>query len=91
MNKSDLGAAIIFAGFLSAFLYPVLQYRTLRRMRGIWRIMACLPLLPLAYVMVVTVVGLSQGSNLWPLLLIFTAPLGLVYLGLLQLAHRWFA
>lgn len=68
-------------------LYPLLQYRALRTMRGAWRFFAFLPLPLMGCVLVVTVIGLFQGAHLWPILLIFTAPIVLIYFGLLYLAY----
>ena len=53
-----------------------------------WLIFACLPLAVMAYVVVVTVMALGEGSNLWPLLFIFAAPPAWIYLLLLQFAHH---
>ena len=49
--------------------------------------LAAVPLLPMLYIIVVTALALGKGSNLWPILLIFTAPLGAAYLALLGFAH----
>jgi len=68
-------------------IYPVLQASALRKMHGGWRALAALPLLPMAVVLSATVIGLVQGSNLWPLLLIFTAPVALIYLFILRFVH----
>jgi hypothetical protein len=70
------------------FAYPPLQLAALRKLRGIWRILAVLPLVPMGCVLVVTAVAFYQQSNLWPLLLIFMAPIALVYLFALMWVHR---
>ena len=56
-------------------------------MRGVWLIMACLPLPVMAYIVVVTVIRFVEGSNLAPLLFILVAPPAWIYLLLLQFAH----
>ena len=83
-----VGAAVIIIGGLAAFAYPMMQIRALQQMRGGWRVLAAVPLLPMAYIIAVTLLALSEGSNLWPILLIFTAPIGTAYLGVLQWLHR---
>jgi hypothetical protein len=57
-----------------------LQIAAIIKLRGIWRFLAILPLLPMAYVLIVTVIAFRQDLNLWPVLLIFAAPLALAYL-----------
>ena len=86
-----LGFVVIAVGFVAALAYPVLQVRAFRRMRGVWLLFAAVPLVPMAYIIVVTALALGKGSNLWPLLLIFTAPFGAAYLFLLGMLHRRFA
>jgi hypothetical protein len=60
--------------------YFIAQALLLWKLRGGWRLAAALPLLPMAAILVYTVVAFRAGSNLFPLVLIFTAPLGFVYL-----------
>jgi hypothetical protein len=47
-----------------------------------------LPLLVVIPVVVVTIRDLQQGSNLWPLLLIFLAPVLLLYQVVLLVLHK---
>lgn len=60
--------------------YPILQYIAIKRMSGVWRVFAYLPLIPMAVVLGVTVMAIFQESNVWPVLLIFVAPVLLLYL-----------
>jgi hypothetical protein len=83
-----VGFAVIIIGGLAAFAYPVLQVRAFRRMRGYWLVLAAVPLLPMFYIIVVTALALGEGSNLWPILLIFTAPIGAAYLFVLITLHK---
>ena len=69
------------------FVYPVLQYLVARRMRGRWRFWALVPMVPMGFVLVVTMYSLWMQSNVWPILLIFVAPLTLLYLGVLFVVH----
>jgi hypothetical protein len=67
--------------------YPILQYLAIKRMSGAWRVFAYLPLIPMAVVIVVTVMATFQESNIWPVLLIFVSPVLLVYLLALLVLH----
>jgi hypothetical protein len=60
--------------------YFILQLRMVWRYRGGWLIAALVPLAALAPVIVYSGVALSDGANLWPLLLILSAPFAFVYL-----------
>jgi hypothetical protein len=91
MNESlqmILGGIVIAIGFGAAIAYPRLQYSALRRMRGMWRVLSLVPLAVMAVVAVITARGLVKGANLWPLLLIFTAPLATAYLLVLRLVRH---
>jgi hypothetical protein len=61
-------------------LYFVLQAWLLWRLRGGWRGAAAIPLLPMAAVLAYTFYAFLDGSNLFPLVLIFTAPIAALYL-----------
>ena len=87
MGTMISGFIVILIGGFAAFSYPVIQVNALRRMLGVWRVLAAVPLLPMGYILVVTALALGKGSNLWPILLIFTAPLGAAYLWILRWAH----
>jgi hypothetical protein len=60
--------------------YFILQLRMAWRYRGGWLIAALVPLAAMAPVIVYCGVALSDGANLWPLLLILAAPFAFVYL-----------
>ena len=84
-----VGTALMGVAVYGIVRYPGLLYRSVQQMRGGWRVAALLPLLVLIPVLVVTIYGLWQGSNLWPLFLIFLAPVLLLYqVGLFAL-HKW--
>lgn len=68
--------------------YFVLQAWLLYSLRGFWLVMAVLPLLPMAAIVVYTVHAFNKGSNLFPLVLIFTAPLAFVYLVVVYVLWR---
>ena len=73
----------------SVLIYPPLQIFALFKLRSLWRFFALLPLLPMGYVLTVTIVAFLHESNVWPILLILIAPLALLYLILLFAIH-WF-
>ena len=91
MNDNMLaivGGIIIAIGVLAAISYPRLQYSALRQMRGVWLVLSRVPLAVMEVVGVVTARGLAEGANLWPLLLIFTAPVATAYLLVLRFVER---
>ena len=83
-----IGLAAMMAALFAVVGYPKAQYRSLRELRGLWRIMAGLPLPIMAYIVVVTVIGFMDGANLAPLLFILVAPPAWIYLVLLEFTHR---
>ena len=85
-----VGFLVIALGFAAAISYPGLQYAAIRQMPGGWRALSLVPLAVMAIVLVYTMMALADGSNLWPLVLIFTAPLATAYLLLLRFAARRF-
>jgi hypothetical protein len=54
---------------------------------GRWRIAALVPLFVFVPALLNSVFAFSQGSNMWPIVLIFLAPLGFLYLLPLGLAR----
>jgi hypothetical protein len=60
--------------------YFVLQAWFARSWSGRWRMAALVPLAGMVPAVFFSLLALSQGSNLWPLAVIFLAPLGLAYL-----------
>jgi hypothetical protein len=82
------GGLIIMVGFASAVAYLPLQLYTGIRWRGVWRIVALLPILLMVPVFAYTAYALAQESNLWPIVLIFVAPLGTGYLVILVIIRR---
>ena len=83
-----LGGIIIMVGFGAAMAYPRLQYSALRQMRGVWLVLSLVPFAVMLVVGVVTALALSEGANLWPLLLIFIAPVATAYLAVLRFVER---
>jgi hypothetical protein len=77
--------------WLSVLAYVVLQVIVLRRASGSGRVAAALPLLVMVPVLVLTVVNLALGKNLWPIFLLLASPLALLYVvvvALLQSAPK---
>jgi hypothetical protein len=75
----------VLLGFLLMLLVPayfVLQPWALFKLRGKWRIAAALPLLFAIPAAIYCAYALAQDYNLWPLVFIFFAPIGSLYLGI---------
>jgi hypothetical protein len=60
--------------------YFYLQYRLARRWSGGWQFAAFAPLLFMTPAVLFSLYSLSRGSNLWPLTVVFLAPVGFAYL-----------
>lgn len=87
LSGSNLAVMVgIWGGIL---VYPILQFIAVRRMHGVWRVFAFLPLILMVFVFAVTVVGVYQRASLAPIALILVSPLVLVYLVGLLVLH-WF-
>jgi hypothetical protein len=72
---------VFFFGLMwSVPAYLVLQLIALWRWPGAWRLAAAIPAVPMAGVLVYTHMAYRAGSNLFPLVLLFTAPFALIYL-----------
>jgi hypothetical protein len=60
--------------------YFFLQYFTVSRYRGGWRIAALVPLVVMVPIVGQAILAFLAGSNLWPLLLILVSPIAFLYL-----------
>ena len=83
-----IGGLIVLVGFGSALAYLPLQVYTVIRMRGVWRIVAIVPFLPMVRVFALTAYAYADESSLWPILMIFAAPVGTGYLAVLLIVRR---
>ena len=63
--------------------YFLLQGLLVWRLRGAWRKAAAVPLWPMGAIVAYTAYAFADGSNLFPVVLIFTAPLAFAYLAIL--------
>lgn len=63
-------------------LYLVMQVTAAITLRGVARLLAMLPVIPIPWITVVTIRAYQQDSNLWPILLIFACPAAALYIGL---------
>ena len=80
---TDEPAYLLWLGqlvMLSVPGYCILQAWFARAWSGRWRLAALVPLAGMVPAMLFSLLALSQGSNLWPLAVIFLAPLGFAYL-----------
>lgn len=68
--------------------YFVAQVWLGRRWRGRWRTAALLPLVATIPILIYTLLALARGSNLWPLVMLFTLPFAFLYLVGLVIAKR---
>jgi len=66
--------------WLTVPAYIIVQIVALCWSSGRSRFAAALPLVVMIPIGVITVVDLSQGSNIWPLLLLVHSPLALLYI-----------
>jgi len=80
---------IVDAMWLAVAGYFVAQVYVLVRWRGGWRIAAAVPLLLMIPVFGVTTSGFAHQSNLWPISLLFAAPVALLYLLILMAIRRF--
>lgn len=80
-----IGAALIYGPVL---LYLWMQVMTLLRWRGLWLVVAAVPLLVMGPVFVQTVEAYRLESNLWPIMMILTAPGAVLWLGVMMLLRR---
>ena len=77
---------LIFAFSIKGYINR--QLSAIKEMQGLWLILACVPLIAVAGAVVVSIIGLIQGSNLWPIFLIFILPVAYVYLFILWAVYR---
>ncbi len=70
----ELGELIISVGFFCAFLYLPLQIAATLVSHGRLRWASLAPVPVAAVIGIITAVGLAQGSNLWPLVMLFASP-----------------
>jgi hypothetical protein len=61
-------------------LYFILQIWSGLGLTGRWRVAALVPLIGFVPLLIISLYALSQNSNLWPIMIIFFAPLGCIYL-----------
>lgn len=67
-------------------LFVALEVIALRRMKGAWRLIACIPAAALIVIIMIIVVGIlldPTSHNLWPLEILMWSAGGSAFLGLL--------
>ncbi len=80
---------LFFIGMICGpLVYPILQFMVLRRVARRWRFWAFLPLLPMGFVLSITVYALWGGSNVWPIPMIFMSPPAVLYLLFILFLHN---
>ena len=70
---------LLSALWLTVPAYLVVQAVVLRRSSGRARLAAGAPLIVMVPVFALSIAGLILNKNLWPLFLLFTSPLALLY------------
>lgn len=80
---------LVYAAVWSVPFYFIAQIVMLARWRGGWRIAAAVPAVPMLFVVGHAIFAFAAGSNIFPIVLIFTSPPALVYLGIV-FALRYF-
>jgi hypothetical protein len=68
-------------------LYIILQAWFGCAWAGRWRLAALVPLIGFVPTLIISLIDLSRGSNLWPITMILFAPVGFAYLLVLGLAR----
>jgi hypothetical protein len=69
-------------------VYIVLQIVAVVRLRGVSRAVSLVPVLPMAFVMAVTIEEYRHHSNLWPIGMIFGSVVAALFLAALILVSR---
>jgi hypothetical protein len=87
-DDGDVWPLLIMLAGWSIPGYFILQIVLFRRWHGGWRKAALLPLWGTVPIVGYTLFALLQGSNLWPLVMLFTLPLAFIYLLALVIARR---
>lgn len=70
---------------LMAAAWLALQALALRKLRGLWRLAAWVPLAAMGLALAVAVLGVLAGSNLAPIWVVFALPLCLLWIATLWL------
>jgi hypothetical protein len=91
-NEGDFGVigVVLPLAMLTIPGYFVLQIVMWVRWKGGWRTISMAPLLVTVPVTLHALFALAAGSNLWPLLMIFTLPFAFTYLAAVGMAKRVF-
>jgi hypothetical protein len=71
-------------------IYLILQVWLGSAWKGAWRGIALAPLLVFVPASIIALIGLAEVSNLWPIAVIFFAPVGCIYFLVAGLARTMF-
>jgi hypothetical protein len=82
-----LGIAVVGIGGISILGYLVLQPLMAFWLPGGWRIAALIPLIAMVPLILHAAYAFTQGSNIWPLGLIFFTPVAFLYLVIVAAAY----
>ena len=73
--------------FFAFVFYIFLQIYCIVAYKGKWRIAAIIPVPVTILIMVYTAIAASEGSNLFPILMLFSGPMLFLYIVMLSSAH----
>jgi hypothetical protein len=82
-------SVLFMAAMWSIPIYFIVQVVALRRWRGGWRIAAAVPAVPMALILGHAIFAFFAGSNIFPIVLVFTCLPALVYLLALMVLRRF--
>ncbi len=88
VGQQAVALVIPLVAYGGMFGYPVLQYLSIYRTRGRWQVLASLPLVPMAILLAVAAFTGSSVTGVWPLLLLVSTVLAVIYLAILMTVHR---
>jgi hypothetical protein len=73
--------------FFAFIFYVFLQIICIVTYKGKWRIAAIIPVPLTIGIIIYTSIGASQGSNLFPILMLFSGPILFLYIVMLSISH----
>ncbi len=85
MNIVNWILFFLYSWGLPFTIYLILQIGSILNLRGTKRKIAMVPIPAMILVVVATIVGYQQESNLWPIYLIFISPFAALFVGLIWL------
>lgn len=88
MSTVDWARFFLLGWGLPFSLYVIAQIAALVIFRGRMRWLVAVPILPMSWVVFITARAWAERSNLWPIIMIFSSPVALVYVLVITAAAR---